>query len=273
MSRTVHAMQTSMRSQLPKPRVGSSRRWRAHHALVALVVLCAAAGAAWAAGDGKVTVSISAGKKIFLEGKDDVSPCQSCHGPAALGIDEQQTPRLAGIGYAYVVKQLTNFANDERINVLMNVMAKGLNEQDRRDVAAYLNTLPPATEPSDLAALKAAGNDIGEPYRGQILVRYGVRGKVPACQSCHGYNGRGSDPVYPAIGQQKYVYLVNQLKNWRDGSRANDPLGQMRAIAKNLSDQDIYDAAAFLSRAPKSTAGDGFVPDNQSVLANLNVVP
>jgi len=256
---------------------GNSMRFRTREmlrrqALFVAAALLALAGVAQAAESDKVTVNISAGKQIFLNGKDDVSPCQSCHGPNALGIDEQQTPRLANIGYAYIVKQLTNFAHDERVNVLMNVMAKGLTEEDIRNVAAYLNTLEPATEFSDLAALKAAGNDIGEPYRGQILVRYGVSGKAPACQSCHGYNGRGSDPIYPQIGQQKYVYLVNQLKNWRDGSRANDPLGQMRAVAKNLTDQDIYDAAAFLSHAPKSTAGDGFLPNNQSVLGNLNVV-
>ena len=238
--------------------------------LVAAVLVGLTAGTAVA--DDKVTVSISAGKNIFLNGKDGVSPCQSCHGPQALGIDDQGTPRLAGIGYAYVVKQLTNFANEDRINVLMNVMAKGLSEQDRRDVAAYLNTLEPATEPSDLAALKAAGTPVGESYKGQILVRYGVAGKAPACQSCHGFNGRGSDPVYPAIGQQKFVYLVNQLKSWRDGSRANDPLGQMRAVAKNLTDDDINDAATFLSHAPKSTIGDGYVINNQSVLGNLNIV-
>ncbi len=237
-------------------------------AAAALMALAAAASAE----SGKVTVDVAAGKNIFLNGKEGVSPCQSCHGPKALGIDDQQTPRLAGIGYAYVVKQLTNFANDERINVLMNVMAKGLTEEDRRNIAAYLNTLPPESEPSDLAALKAAGTEVGQPYRGQILVKYGVRGKAPACQSCHGYNGRGSDPIYPAIGQQKYVYLVNQLKNWRDGSRANDPLGQMRAVASHLTDQDIYDAASFLSHAPRSTVGDGFLPNNQSVLGNLNIV-
>jgi len=231
-----------------------------------------AVSAASSAESGKVVVDVAAGKNLFLNGKDGVSPCQSCHGPKALGIDEQGTPRLAGIGYAYVVKQLTNFANQDRVNVLMNVMAAGLTEEDRRNVAAYLNTLEPATEPSDLAALKASGTEVGESYRGQVLVRYGVRGKAPACQTCHGYNGRGADPIYPAIGQQKYVYLVNQLKSWRDGSRANDPLGQMRAVAKNLSDQDINDAAAFLSHAPKSTIGDGFVPNNQSVLENLQIV-
>lgn len=242
--------------------------------LAAVAVMAAATTALRAEAEDKVTVNVTAGKNLFLNGKPDgsVSPCQSCHGPKALGIDDQQTPRLADIGYAYVVKQLTNFKAGERTNVLMNVMAGGLTEQEMRDVAAYLNTLPYSSEPSDLDALKKAGNEIGEPYRGEILVRYGVLGKAPACQSCHGYNGRGSDPIYPAIGQQKYVYLVNQLKNWRDASRANDPLGQMRAVAKNLTDQDIYDAAAYLSHAPRSTIGDGFVPNNQSVLDNLNIV-
>jgi len=65
---------------------------------------------------------------------------------------------------------------------------------------------------------------------------------------------------------------VNQLKHWRDGSRANDPLGQMRAVAKALSDQDILDAATFLSHASKSTVGDSFLPNNQSVLGNINLV-
>ncbi len=229
-------------------------------------------GAVSHAEEGKVSVSISAGKQIFLNGKEGVSPCQSCHGPNALGIDDQGTPRLAGIGYPYVVKQLQNFADDARINVLMNVMAKGLTDEDRRNVAAYLNTLPPAKELSDLAALKAAGTEIGVPYKGEVLVKFGVLGKVPACQTCHQYNGRGSDPIYPMIGQQKYVYLVNQLKNWRDGSRANDPLGQMRKVAKNLTDEDIVNAATFLSQAPPSTPGNGFIPLNQSVLENLNIV-
>jgi cytochrome c553 len=237
-------------------------------ALFAVALACQAQEA-------KVTASLSAGKKIFEEGKEGVAPCQSCHGPQGLGIDAMQTPRLADLGYAYVVKQLTNFAEDSRTDLtlgVMNLFAKALTEEERRNVAAYLNTLPPASDPSDLAGLKAAGTEVGEPYRGQILVRYGVLGKVPACQSCHGYNGRGSDPVYPAIGQQKFVYLVNQLKHWRDGSRANDPLGQMRKVAKGLNDQDIIDAAAFLSRAPRNSIGDTFLPNNQSVLENIELV-
>ena len=243
-------------------------------AMLLSAVLATVSGACLAEG-AKVTANVSAGKQLFENGKEGVSPCQSCHGPKGLGIDAMQTPRLADVGYAYIVKQLTNFADDARTDLtlgVMNLFAKTLTPEERRNVAAYLNTLPAASEPSDLAALKAAGTEVGESYRGEVLVRYGVYGKAPACQSCHGFNGRGSDPIYPAIGQQKYVYLVNQLKHWRDGSRANDPMGQMRAVAKALSDQDILDAAAFLSHAPKSTLGNNFLPSNQSVLENINVV-
>jgi cytochrome c553 len=189
-----------------------------------------------------------------------------------MGMDAMQTPRLANLGYVYIVKQLTNFANDERTDLTLGVMnnnAKGLTEQDRRDVAAFVNTLNNPSEHSDLKALKEDGTVIGQAYLGQIIVKYGIKDKVSACQSCHGYNGRGTDPIYPKIGQQKYVYLVNQLTRWRDASRANDLMGQMRAIAKNLTDDDIHNVATYLSQAPESTMGNSFVPNNQTTLNNI----
>jgi cytochrome c553 len=221
---------------------------------------------------GSITANPANGEKIFHEGKGDVPACESCHGEKGMGMDAMQTPRLANIGYAYMVKQLTNFANDERTDLTLGVMntnAKGLTEQDRRDVAAYVNTLNNPPDHSDLKALKEEGTPVGQIYLGQIIVKYGIKDKVSACQSCHGYNGRGNDPIYPMIGQQKYVYLVNQLTRWRDESRANDLMGQMRAIAKNLTDDDIHNVAAFLSQAPVSTPGNSFVPNNQPTLKNV----
>lgn len=237
------------------------------------------------AGDAPVTASITNGKNIFENGKPDagVAACSSCHGEKAMGNDDMGTPRLANIGYVYVVKQLTNFAEDKRtpqgLGAVMNGFAKSLSEQDKRDISAYVNSLPkPAkSDLSDLAALKAAGQPVGEAYKGKILVRYGS--KVSACQTCHGFDGRGADPVYPKIGQQKFVYLTNQLRNWRagaadpkaDGARSNDPLGQMRAIAKNLTDDDINNAATYLSQAEDSTPGDGMAIDNEMVMKNVKI--
>lgn len=232
---------------------------------------------------GAVTVNLTNGKNIFENGKPDagVPACGVCHGDKAMGNDGMGSPRLANIGYVYIVKQLTNYAEDKRTDTVMNQMngiAKALSEQDRRDLAAYENSFPRNAELSDLGALKADGKKVGDAYKGQIIVRYGrvagvpEKDKVTACISCHGYNGRGADPVYPKIGQQKYNYLVNQLTHWREAARTNDPMGQMRAVAKNLSDEDIINVATFLSQAPDSSAGDGMDINNQTVLKNIKAV-
>jgi cytochrome c553 len=238
------------------------------------VAMLAFSGASFAE-EGAVTVNVTNGKNIYENGKGDSVPaCATCHGDKAMGNDAMGSPRLANIGYVYIVKQLTNFSKDQRQDLTMmqmNDIAKGLTEQDMRDLAAYENSFPHEPELSDLKGLKADGTEVGDAYKGKILVRYGG-GKVSACQSCHGFNGRGSDPVYPKIGQQKYVYLVNQLTHWRDGTRANDPLSQMQKIARNLSDEDIRNAAAYLSQAPESTVGGGYELDNKTVMKNLNIV-
>jgi cytochrome c553 len=202
-------------------------------------------------------INIANGETIFNEGKGDAAACQGCHGEKALGNDDMGAPRLANIGLAYVVKQLTDFATDKRVpegmGAAMNDFAKALTPEDRRDVAGFLYTLEYQVEPSDLKALKANDNKVGKPELGEVIVTQGIKGKVPPCQDCHGFNGRA--PRFPAINQQKFVYLVNQLNNWRSDSRANDPtvdnVGIMRRIAKFLTDDDIANIAAFLSTAPR----------------------
>ena len=227
------------------------------------------------------------GSTIFTTGKGDAQPCQTCHGANAQGNDAMGAPRLANLGYGYIVKQLTNFALDKRtpggVGAVMPGFAKALSEQDRRDVSAYVNSLNNPPELSDLKALKAEGQPMGEAYKGQGMVGYGLpEKKLTACISCHEYNGRGADPVFPKIGQQKYVYLVNQLKNWRASEadvaagavpRTNDPevggVGIMRAVAKKMSDEDILNVAAFLSYAsPVKGAGDT-APDNTTLMEKV----
>ncbi len=212
-----------------------------------------------------ISTNIANGEKIFTEGKgDDVAACQGCHGEAAMGNDDMGAPRLANLGIHYIEKQLNDFAADRRtpsgMGVVMNGFAKGLTEQDRHDVAVYVNSLEYQIENSDLKALAENGTDpVGDPAAGKIIVEHGVKGKLPPCQDCHGFNGRAQR--FPMINQQRYVYLSNQLNNWRDDSRANDPevqgVGIMRGIAKHLTDENIRNIAAFLSTAPRvSPEGD-----------------
>ena len=168
-------------------------------------------------------------------------------------MDVMEAPRLANVGQIYLIKQLDDYAdgkrNDPGNGAVMNDIAKSLSEQDRFDVSAYLDTLEYATEPSDLKALKAEGKKIGSVVDGKSIMTKGIKPQVPACQDCHGLSGRAQN--VPAIHYQKYVYLVNQLKRYRDGTRSNDKQiykdGIMRGIAKKLSDKDIEDIAAYLT--------------------------
>lgn len=248
--------------------------WSEEGAAPAAPAASAPAEAAPAAGGETMTASAGGlvgdperGKKIFNEGKGEAPPCMSCHGDTGLGDDNMGTPRLAGQGFAYLRKQLHDFATDKRTDKTMGVMngiAKALSEQDRLDVAAheYGMSQPFAASASDMQAVKDAGTvPVGARHLGKGIVLYGIpKQGVPACQSCHQYNGRGAAPIYPVIGGQRYVYLVNQLKQWRDGSRANDMLGQMRAVAKNMSDEDIHNVATYLTSADPTTLGNTNVP-------------
>lgn len=214
----------------------------------------------------KVEVNINNGKDIFEKGKGAAAACNSCHGQSGTGDDAMGTPRLVKLGYPYIVKQLTDFAEDKRIDTtlsVMNIFAKELSVADRRDVAAYLESLTVEMPASNMEDIKKLGQPVGQSHLGKRIVFEGITEKgISACSSCHGYNGRGVAPLYPAIGKQRYVYLVTQLKKWRDGSRANDILSQMQKVAKNLSDDDIYNVSAYLTKAPLTSRGNSRIPVN-----------
>lgn len=222
-----------------------------------LLVFVLPLGKSWASES--TGIDIENGQVIFNEGKGDATACQGCHGGAGLGMDAMGAPRLANIGQVYIAKQLTDFANGLRtpagMGVVMVGIAQALSVKDRRDVAAYLDSLAYEVESSDLQALAAEGTKVGQAELGKLIVVKGIKGKVPACQDCHGFNGRA--PHIPAINQQKYVYLINQMMAWKDGSRANDPMvnkvGIMRGIAKKLTEDEIANISAYLSTAPRVT--------------------
>jgi len=91
---------------------------------------------------------VPAGKKIYEEGipSADLPPCAACHGPQAKG--DGQFPRLAGQLHDYVFKKLTNWTKERGqdrakpdTSAIMEPIAHGLNEQQIKAVAAYLNYL------------------------------------------------------------------------------------------------------------------------------------
>jgi cytochrome c553 len=64
------------------------------------------------------------------------------------------------------------------------------------------------------------------------------------CATCHGADGIAKMPNVPHIAAEDASYLREQLRAFQSGERS-DP--QMSVVAKQLSDDDIADLAAYYS--------------------------
>jgi len=75
------------------------------------------------------------------------------------------------------------------------------------------------------------------------------------CQGCHGIPGwkTAFPELYqvPKLGGQKGPYLVSALKAYKSGERDHPT---MRAVASDLSDQDMEDLAAYYAQTPAQSA-------------------
>ena len=94
----------------------------------ALCVLASLATPVLAAGDAEA-------------GKTKSAVCAACHGADGKAIMAEY-PNLAGQGEAYLVKQLQDFKEGRRENVLMSPMAMPLSDEDMADLAAYYSSQP-----------------------------------------------------------------------------------------------------------------------------------
>ena len=68
------------------------------------------------------------------------------------------------------------------------------------------------------------------------------RKKAEPCAACHGPDGNATIPGTPSLAGQPVYFTHWQLIKFRDGRR-KDP--QMSPFAKNLSDTDMSDLAAY----------------------------
>ncbi len=68
------------------------------------------------------------------------------------------------------------------------------------------------------------------------------RQKALLCQTCHGLDGLSKLPEAPHIAGQPEPYLIKTMAEYKSGARQNE---MMTVVAKELSDQDIADLAAY----------------------------
>lgn len=181
-------------------------------------------------------------KNIILQGNQQGAPaCQSCHGAEGAGTAEAGIPRLAGLNAAYIEKQLEDFRSGKRNNPIMQPIAELLTVAEIPKVAAYFSELPIPI----VAGLTA---DSALLHKGEIIATTGDWSHdIPACFQCHGPNGKGIEPHFPAIAGQHANYISNQIEAWKSGTRSNDPAGLMKAVADKLSPDQIQAVSTYLA--------------------------
>jgi len=191
----------------------------------------------------------SSGSSIALQGNSNgAPPCVTCHGGKALGRPLTGIPYLNGQPKAYLIKQLNDFANDRRVNTVMQQNAGALTSEEINAVANYYSKLPLPEKPTDY---KNEADNI----TGKRLTENGKWSSgVPACFKCHGDRGQGIAPHFPAITGQPATYIETQLSHWKQGKRSNDPTSLMQAVVSKLTQKEMSAVADYLaSKAPAET--------------------
>lgn len=168
--------------------------------------------------------------------------CKECHNPDG-NSSVAEYPRLGGQQAAYLYKQLRDFRDGRRKNVIMQALTQDLGDRELADVSAHFAVQP---------AMKGAAPVANPNLRGRRLFEQGdPQRSIPACAGCHGADGKGlalaAGQANPAIGGQHRFYLRGQLQDWRSETRRNSPDGVMNQVARALGDADIEALADYLS--------------------------
>ena len=170
-------------------------------------------------------------------GQAKSATCMACHGMDGNSLSPEW-PNLASQHAVYIERQLKAFKAGERKNDLMSPMAMILTEEDMADLAAYFSSQQVRGGEADPAKL-ALGQRV---YRSGNVAR-----GVMACAGCHGPTGLGNPLAgYALIQGQHSVYVANQLRAYKAGTRTTDQNQMMRNMAAQLSDEEIEAVASFV---------------------------
>ena len=162
--------------------------------------------------------------------------CAICHGPQ--GVSDANSPSLAGQYAAVTYKELNDFKAGARVNAVMGPFTLNMSNREMLDLAAYYSYLPRVPS-SHLDPTIAAPPIVtqGAPMR-----------NIAPCGACHGDldNKAGS----PWLGGQSAVYIKAQLQAFAANVRRNDISQQMRNIARQMTPEEIDQAARYYAAQP-----------------------
>jgi len=172
-----------------------------------------------------------------VNGKNLSQPCAVCHNADGNSVNPIW-PKLAGQHASYIVKQLKNFKDGDRVNAQMTAMVASLTEQDMNDLGLYFEN-----QKNNLGFANQDSISLG-----QKIYRAGdSETGVAACMACHGPAGFGNPgAMYPSLQGQHAEYTAMQLKMFKTGERNNDANAVMRSIASRMTDPQIKAVSEYI---------------------------
>ncbi|WP_322995901.1 c-type cytochrome [Castellaniella sp.] len=189
-----------------------------------------------------------AGEQLFVQGdmSRGVLACVTCHG-AAGNSTIPVNPNLAAMPHEYLAKQLRDFTPQgdkpavrtgaDGAPSIMSTIAPALTPQDVQNVSLYLSQQAMDWEVAGTATDEATME------HGQKIWRAGIEDrKVPACAACHSANGAGVPGEFPRLAGQHPEYILDQLKLFSSGDRAN---AIMHDIASRMTPPDLAAVANY----------------------------
>ena len=109
---------------------------------------------------------------------------------------------------------------------------------------------PAPMAPAAEAKAAVPGKPKADAAAGEALYSNGDASRgVTARLTCHGPKGQSATATWPKLSAQHAAYTNKQLKNFKDGTRAN-PV--MMGMVATLTDQDMQNIAAYLVKQPAS---------------------
>jgi cytochrome c553 len=178
--------------------------------------------------------------------------CAACHEGTAAN-PGHLVPTLDGMNAAAIFKQLADYRSGKRLWGVMGAMAKAISSQDAADVAAYFASRAGPLRADSGERIPPGGHSFRQSDAGARLALAGdpQRGIAP-CSACHGPAGFRLGA--PQLGGQYAPYIERQLASFAQGIRHNDIYEQMRAIARQLTPEEMKAVRGFYGRQNEKLA-------------------
>jgi cytochrome c553 len=183
----------------------------------------------------KNAVSHLIANKATVDGKSiaENSICARCHSNKGPGITRAAfAPHLAGQHAEYIAKQLRDYLRKKRTNIIMDAPSSLMTEEIILALATYYEGLP---------RVKNTSGSTGDRLdRGKVIFER-------ICSSCHGLDGIATqNNLTPTLAGLNSIYVANQLKFFKEGTRSNDSDSAMRTVVAELTRDHIRDVSAYI---------------------------